>query len=48
MEFSRFAESKGLEPITVNTLGPSLEDVFMQLTGKQMEAEIIRKRGSRP
>ncbi len=48
MELWRFAEPRGLEPITLNTLGPSLEDVFMQLTGKQMEAEVIRKRGGRP
>jgi len=40
-------EEQGLEPITLNTLGSSLEDAFLQLTGKEMEAEVIkRRRGS--
>jgi ABC-2 type transport system ATP-binding protein len=27
-----YVKAKGLKPITVNTLGPSLEDVFVRLT----------------
>jgi ABC-2 type transport system ATP-binding protein len=27
-----YVKAKGLIPITVNTLGPSLEDVFVRLT----------------
>ena len=39
-------EEYELEPITLNTLGSSLEDAFLQLTGTEMEAEIIhRSRG---
>jgi len=44
-----FIEGRGLEPITLNTLGPSLEDAFLRLTGTEMEAEVIhRRRGRRP
>jgi hypothetical protein len=32
-----------LDPITMNTLGPTLEEVFLELTGKTMEAEVIHK-----
>jgi len=31
-----FTKAKGLRPITLNTLGPSLEDVFVRLTRKGM------------
>ena len=27
-----YMKTRGLKPITVNTLGPSLEDVFVRLT----------------
>ncbi len=40
-------EEQGLEPITLNTLGSSLEDAFLQLTGTEMEAEVIKRRGNR-
>lgn len=30
------AESKGMKLLTVNTLGPTLEDVFLELTGEQI------------
>ena len=31
-----YAEDKGLRVISLNTLGPSLEDVFLQITGQQV------------
>ena len=40
-------EEQGLEPITLNTLGSSLEDAFLQLTGTEMEAEVIKRRRGR-
>jgi ABC-2 type transport system ATP-binding protein len=40
-------EEQGLEPITLNTLGSSLEDAFLQLTGTEMEAEVIKRRRNR-
>ncbi len=40
-------EERGLEPITLNTLGSSLEDAFLQLTGTEMEAEVIKRRRNR-
>jgi len=47
-ELWRLIEEQGLELLTLNTLGPSLEDVFLQLTGTEMEAEIThRRRGPR-
>ena len=36
-------EDQGLEPLTLNTLGSSLEDAFLQLTGTEMEAEVIKR-----
>jgi len=36
-------DEQGLEPITLNTLGSSLEDAFLQLTGTEMEAEVIKR-----
>jgi len=46
-ELWRLIEARGLEPITLNTLGPSLEDVFLQLTGVEMAAEVIHRRRGR-
>lgn len=40
-------EEMELELITLNTAGPSLEDVFLRLTGTEMEAEIIHRRRNR-
>jgi ABC-2 type transport system ATP-binding protein len=40
-------KEQGLEPITLNTLGSSLEDAFLQLTGTEMEAEVIKRRRNR-
>ena len=40
-------EEQGLEPIILNTLGSSLEDAFLQLTGTEMEAEVIKRRRGR-
>jgi ABC-2 type transport system ATP-binding protein len=37
-------EEHGFEPITLNTLGTSLEDAFLWLTGAEMEAEVIHRR----
>lgn len=44
-ELGKYIEAHKLEPIAINTLGPSLEDAFLQLTGSKMAKEIIRKRG---
>lgn len=35
----RYIEGKHVKPITVNTLGPSLEDVFVKLTGIKPTSE---------
>ena len=40
-------KEQGLEPITLNTLGTSLEDAFLQLTGTEMVAEVIKRRRGR-
>jgi len=40
-----YAETKGLKIITVNTLGPSLEDVFVELTGIKPEAGAKKNKG---
>ncbi len=40
-------EEQGLEPITLSTVGSSLEDAFLQLTGTEMEAEVIKRRRGR-
>jgi len=40
-------EDQGLEPVALNTLGSSLEDAFLQLTGTEMEAEVIKRRRGR-
>ncbi|MBS7619166.1 ATP-binding cassette domain-containing protein [Candidatus Bathyarchaeota archaeon] len=41
-EIWTYAQRMKLTPISINTLGPSLEDVFMKLTGREMEEEIVR------
>jgi ABC-2 type transport system ATP-binding protein len=40
-------KEQGLEPIVLNTLGTSLEDAFLQLTGTEMVAEVIKRRRGR-
>jgi len=37
-----YAEKHGLAPVSINTLGPSLEDVFVKLTGREVEEEVMR------
>jgi ABC-2 type transport system ATP-binding protein len=34
-----FMNERGLKPVSVNTYGPSLEDVFLKLTGKGKEPQ---------
>lgn len=46
-QLCRVIEDQGLEPITLNILGSSLEDAFLQLTGTEMEAEVIKRRRDR-
>lgn len=43
-ELGQYINEHNMEPITINTLGPSLEDAFLQLTGSELVKEIIRKR----
>jgi len=47
----RYADSCGLKPITMNTVGPSLEDVFVKLTGirptTESEGGQVMRRGQR-
>jgi ABC-2 type transport system ATP-binding protein len=33
-----YTRAKGLRVISLNTLGPSLEDVFLEITGQQIGA----------
>jgi ABC-2 type transport system ATP-binding protein len=41
-------ESNDLNLVSLNTLGSSLEDAFMELTGKEMKKEVVKeKRGPR-
>jgi ABC-2 type transport system ATP-binding protein len=40
---SRFADTRGLEIIEMNTVKPSLEDAFVKLTGIQSEAMLLEK-----
>ena len=40
-------EENGLVPVSLNTLGASMEDAFLWLTGDKMESEIIHKRKRR-
>jgi len=44
-EIWNYAERTGCTPISINTLGPSFEDVFMKLTGKAMVEEVYRDKG---
>ena len=46
-ELGRYIETHRLEPIAINTLGPSLEDAFLQLTGSEMIKEIIHNKRRR-
>jgi ABC-2 type transport system ATP-binding protein len=46
-ELGRYIEEHDLHPITITTLGPTLEDVFLRLTGSEIEQEIIRQRRRR-
>ncbi len=40
-------EENGLVPVSLNTLGASIEDAFLWLTGAEMESEIIHRRNRR-
>jgi len=40
-------EENGLVPVSLNTLGASMEDAFLWLTGAEMESEIIHRRNRR-
>jgi len=42
-EIWAYAEKRSLTPISISTLGPSFEDVFVKLTGKEMEKELVRE-----
>jgi ABC-2 type transport system ATP-binding protein len=35
-----FMSERGLKPVSINTFGPSLEDVFVKLTGKTNKVEV--------
>jgi len=51
----KFSEKENLDIVSLNTLAPSLEDVFLQITGKQIgsvseepspqKADMRRKKG---
>lgn len=43
-ELWSYVSSNGLKMITLNTLGPSLEDVFVKLTGIKLKEGIMEKR----
>jgi ABC-2 type transport system ATP-binding protein len=43
-ELWSYANSNGLKMITLNTLGPSLEDVFVKLTGIRPKEGVIERR----
>ncbi len=36
-----------VEPLSLNTLGPTLEDVFVEITGREMLKEVIHMKGGR-
>lgn len=38
-----YARSRELKPLSMNTLGPSFEDVFVKLTGREMVAEVVEE-----
>jgi hypothetical protein len=40
-------DENGLVPVSLNTLGASMEDAFLWLTGAEMESEIIHRRNRR-
>jgi len=40
-------DENGLVPVSLNTIGASMEDAFLSLTGAEMESEIIHKRNRR-
>ena len=44
-ELGRYMDEHDLKPVIINTIGPTLEDAFLQLTGSEMVKEIIHKRG---
>ena len=46
-ELGRYIEIHRLDPIAINTLGPSLEDAFLQLTGSEMIKEVIHNKRRR-
>jgi len=41
----RYAGQKGLEIVSISTAGPTLEDVFVQLTGLTPEVMLVEKEG---
>jgi len=45
--FWRLTENEDLKILSLNTVGSSLEDVSLELTGMEMKKEIIRNRKSR-
>ena len=36
-----------VEPLSLNTLGPTLEDIFVEITGREMLKEVIHRKGGR-
>jgi len=46
-EILRAIDENGLVPVSLNTLGASMEDAFLWLTGAEMESEIIHRRNRR-
>lgn len=46
-DLGRYIEAHALDPLAINTLGPSLEDAFLQLTGSEMIKEIIHNKRRR-
>jgi ABC-2 type transport system ATP-binding protein len=44
-EIFTYSKRMNLVPISINTLGPTLEDVFLRLTGREMEKEAQRELG---
>jgi len=46
-EILQAIDENGLVPVSLNTLGASMEDAFLWLTGAEMESEIIHRRNRR-
>lgn len=46
-EILQVIDENGLVPVSLNTLGASIEDAFLWLTGAEMESEIIHRRNRR-